>query len=38
VVDDAGILDAATRAALTQKLADLETKTGLHQTSSAPAC
>jgi uncharacterized protein len=27
VVDDAGILDAATRAALTQKLADLETKT-----------
>lgn len=26
VVDDAGILDAATRAALTQKLADLETK------------
>src|SRR5215470_20214290 len=27
VVDDAGILDAATRAALTQKLAALETKT-----------
>jgi uncharacterized protein len=27
VVDDAGILDAATRAALTQKLADLEAKT-----------
>src|SRR5499426_4082486 len=27
VVDDAGILDAATRAALTQKLAGLETKT-----------
>ncbi|WP_245491615.1 TPM domain-containing protein, partial [Mesorhizobium sp. M7A.F.Ca.CA.001.09.1.1] len=26
VVDDAGIIDAATRAALTQKLADFETK------------